>query len=367
MRAAVCPEVGGGLSVEELQDPRPRTEEVLIEVTTCGVCHTDLHVMKGEVVFPLPGVLGHEISGTVVEVGKLVPGLQVGQRVVSSFIMPCGHCRRCVRGEEDLCETFFAMNRLRGTLYDGETRLHRLDGEPVAMYSMGGLAERCVVPATDVFPVPEELELKEVATLGCSALTAYGAVRNVADLRPGDTVAVVAAGGVGLSIIQMASLFGASQIVAVDVADDKLQTAHDLGATTVVNSRKDDPVTVVREVTGGRGVDVAFEAFGSAATFGTAVDLVGDHGAVVMVGIAAAGAVGQIDLTRLPRRKLRILGSYGGRPRTDMPALLELARRGLLDPGRAVTRRYSLERAGEAYDALDRGEIVGRAVVDMAG
>lgn len=366
MRAAVCSGVGTGLSIEELQDPHPRAGEVLVQVTTCGVCHTDLHVMKGEVVFPLPGVLGHEISGTVVEVGTQVSGIDVGQRVVSSFIMPCGHCRRCVRGEEDLCETFFAMNRLHGTLYDGETRLHRLDGEPISMYSMGGLAERCVVPATDVFSVPDELDLREVATLGCSALTAYGAVRNVADLRPGSTVAVVAAGGVGLSIVQMASLFGASQIVAVDVADDKLEMARSLGATTVVNSRRDDPATAVAEVTGGRGVDVAFEALGSAATFNTAVGIVGDHGAVVVVGIAAAGAVGEIDLTRLPRRKLRILGSYGGRPRTDMPELLELVRRGLLTPARAITRRYGLERAGEAYDALGRGEIVGRAVVDVA-
>lgn len=366
MRAAVCSGVDAGLSVEELQDPRPRTGEVLLQVATCGVCHTDLHVMKGEVVFPLPGVLGHEVSGVVLEVGDRVSGIEVGQRVVSSFIMPCGHCRWCVRGEEDLCETFFAMNRLRGSLYDGETRLHRLDGEPISMYSMGGLAERCVVPATDVFPVPDELDLREVATLGCSALTAYGAVRNVADLRPGDTVAVVAAGGVGLSIVQMASLFGASQIVAIDIADDKLEMARALGATTVVNSRRDDPATVVAEVTGGRGIDVAFEALGSAATFDTAVGIVGDHGAVVVVGIAAAGAVGAIDLTRLPRRKLRILGSYGGRPRTDMPALLELVRRGLLTPGRAITRHFGLDAAGEAYDALCRGEIVGRAVVDVS-
>jgi len=367
MRAAVCSAVGARLVIEELQEPRPRAGEVLIEVTSCGVCHTDLHVLKGEVIFPLPGVLGHEISGTIVEIGEHVSGIEVGHRVVSSFIMPCGYCRWCVRGEEDLCERFFAMNRLHGTLYDGETRLYRLTGEPISMYSMGGLAERCVVPATDVFMVPDELDLRDVATLGCSALTAYGAVHNVADLNPGDAVAVVAAGGVGLSIVQMASLFGAGQIIAIDVADDKLAAARGLGATAVINSRNVDPVTAVAELTAGRGVDVAFEALGSSITFNTAVNIVGDHGAVVVVGITAAGAVGEIDLSRLPRRKLRILGSYGGRPRTDMPALLDFVSRGLLTPKQVVTRRYSLDSADEAYDALGAGEIVGRAVVDLAG
>ncbi|MGH8980292.1 MAG: zinc-binding dehydrogenase [Acidimicrobiales bacterium] len=366
MRAGVCSAIGAGLCVETLEEPRPRAGEVLIEVTTCGVCHTDLHVLKGEVAFPLPAVLGHEISGTVADVGEHVDGIRVGQRVVSSFIMPCGRCPRCVRGEEDLCETFFAMNRLRGTLYDGETRLYRPGGEPIAMYSMGGLAERCVVPETDVFAIPDELDLRDVATLGCSALTAYGAVRNVADLRAGQSVAVVAAGGVGSSIIQLASLFGASQIVAVDIADDKLEAARSLGATAVVNSRRDDPAAVVAQLTAGRGVDVAFEVLGSAATFNVAAGLVGDHGAVVVVGIAAAGAVGEIDLTRLPRRKLRILGSYGGRPRSDMPALVELVRRGQLAPQRAITRRYDLESADQAYSALDRGEIIGRAVIDVS-
>lgn len=259
------------------------------------------------------------------------------------------------------------MNRLHGTLYDGETRLYRLTGEPISMYSMGGFAERCVVPATDVFMVPDELDLRDVATLGCSALTAYGAVHNVADLNPGDAVAVVAAGGVGLSIVQMASLFGAGQIIAIDVADDKLAAARGLGATAVINSRNVDPVTAVAELTAGRGVDVAFEALGSSITFNTAVNIVGDHGAVVVVGITAAGAVGEIDLSRLPRRKLRILGSYGGRPRTDMPALLDFVSRGLLTPKQVVTRRYSLDSADEAYDALGAGEIVGRAVVDLAG
>src|SRR5205814_4131797 len=138
MKAAVLQSVGSPLVIEEVPTPRPKTEEVLIKVAACGVCHSDLHVAKGELKFPLPCVLGHEISGIVEEIGPGVQGLRKGDRVVSSFILPCGRCPSCSRGRDDLCETFFAMNRLKGTLYDGESRLRRADGTPLAMYSMGG-------------------------------------------------------------------------------------------------------------------------------------------------------------------------------------------------------------------------------------
>src|SRR5262245_53226367 len=150
MRAAVCKSVGEPLVIEELPLPQPRAGEVLVRVRACGVCHTDLHVMKGEVTFPVPCVLGHEISGTVAELGAGVRGFEPGAPVVASFIMPCGSCAFCARGRDDMCETFFAMNRLEGTLYDGQSRLRRPDGTPLAMYSMAGLAEYAVVPSTDV-------------------------------------------------------------------------------------------------------------------------------------------------------------------------------------------------------------------------
>ena len=365
MRAAVLQGVNEGLVIEELREPAPRPGEVLLDVRACGVCHTDLHVMRGEVAFPLPAVLGHEVSGVVSALGEGVRGVRVGEPVVAAFIMPCGTCYRCVRGEDDLCETFFAMNRLRGTLYDGETRLHRGDGSAVSMYSMGGLAERCVVPATDVFPIPEPLELPAVATVGCSVLTAYGAVRNVGEVRPGDAIAVVATGGVGSAIIQVAAAYGAAPIIAIDIDERKLGRALELGATHALPA-DDAVVEAVRELTGGRGVDVSFEALGSAATFSTAAAIVADGGALVVVGIAPGGVTGAIDLSRLPRRKLRILGSYGGRVRQDMPAILELVARGQLRPAELVSRHYGLEQADTAYSALGRGEIVGRAVIDIS-
>jgi S-(hydroxymethyl)glutathione dehydrogenase/alcohol dehydrogenase len=355
----------GTLRLEELATPRPGPGEVLVEVAACGVCHTDLHVVKGEVAFPTPCVLGHEVSGVVRQIGAGVTGLAPGERVVSSFIMPCGTCRHCVRGHDDICETFFAQNRLNGTLYDGRTRLARRDGSPVWMYSMAGLAEYCVVPATAVFRVPETMSIVDAAIFGCSAFTAYGALHNVARLRLGETVAVVAVGGVGSTIVQLARAMGAPVVIAVDRGEDKLKAAAALGATQVLDARTEDVAARVADITGGLGVDIAFEVLGRAETFELALSLLGDGGRAVMVGIAPAGVTGRVDITRLVRRTLRILGSYGARARTDMPALLRLAAQGVVRPADVITRRYALEDAPEAYAALDRGEIVGRAVVDV--
>lgn len=363
MKAAVLPEVGAGLRVEELQDPWPKAGEVLVRVRACGVCHTDLHVMKGEVKFPTPCVLGHEISGIVEEVGPGVDQVVPGQAVVCAFVMPCGTCFYCVRGEEDLCERFFEYNRLRGTLYDGQTRLFRSDGTPVWMYSMGGLAEYAVVPATDAFPLPQGIPLEQAAILGCAVFTAFGAIRNAAALRPGESVAVFAVGGVGSALVELARVFGAYPIVAVDVRPEKLEAARVLGATHVVNAAEVRPQDAVRDVTGGRGVDVAFEALGRPETFVQAVESVRDGGRAVMVGIAPAGVTAPVEITRVVRRKIQILGSYGARTRTDVPLILNLAQRGALQLDRLVTRRFTLHEADEAYRLLDQGAIVGRAVV----
>src|SRR5678816_3964048 len=262
MKAAILDAAPGGIRIERIPIPEPRAGEVLVKVHGCGVCHTDLHVMKAEVAFPTPAVMGHEISGVVAALGPGVAGPAIGTRVASAFIMPCGFCAPCGAGRDDLCDSFFAMNRLKGTLYDGTTRLRRRDGAPIAMYSMAGLAEYSVVPATDVFPLADGLPLEESAVLGCAVFTAYGAVRHALSLRGGERVAVVAAGGVGLNIIQIAAAFGASQIIAVDVRDDKLEIARRVGATDVVNSAKEHATERVRDLTDGRGVDVAFEVLG---------------------------------------------------------------------------------------------------------
>jgi succinate semialdehyde reductase (NADPH) len=363
MRAAILETAPGRLQIEEIAIPEPLGGEVLVKVIACGICHTDLHVIKAEVAFPTPAVLGHEISGTVVALGPGVAGPAPGTAVACAFIMPCGRCRLCAVGRDDLCDNFFAMNRLRGTLYDGTTRLRRADGTPLAMYSMAGLAEYAVVPATDVFPLPAGLPLPESSVLGCAVFTAFGAVRHAADLRGGERVAIVAAGGVGLNIIQIAAAFGASEIIAIDVRDDKLEIARRVGATEVINSTAVNATERVRELTDGRGVDIAFEVLGRAETFTQALEIIGDGGRMVAVGIAPGKTAAPVEITRLVRRGLRIIGSYGARTRADMPEIIRLAARGTFRPDTIVTRRFSLDDADAGYQALARGEIIGRAIV----
>jgi S-(hydroxymethyl)glutathione dehydrogenase/alcohol dehydrogenase len=366
MKAVVLPAVGAPLVVEDVPVPSPRAGEVLLRVRACGVCHTDLHVVKGEVRFPVPCVLGHEVSGVVEAVGPGVAGVQAGTPVVASFIMPCGRCRFCVGGRDDLCEPFFALNRLRGVLYDGESRLQRRDGSPLAMYSMAGLAEYSVVPATDVFRVPDALPLEAACILGCAIMTAYGAVKHQAALRPAETVAVVGVGGVGSNVIQLAQVAGAGRIVAVDVRDEKLEAARALGATDGVNAAAGDAVAAVRALTGGEGVDVAFEALGRPDTVLAAFRMVRDGGRAVVIGIAPGTTPAPIEITHLVRRGIRLQGSYGARVRTDVPEIIRLAASGRISVTRPITRRYRLDQADEAYRALDRGEITGRAIVVMS-
>jgi Zn-dependent alcohol dehydrogenase len=369
MRAAVWTGDGPTLQIEQIPVPQPKQGEALVKVTACGVCHTDLHVMKGEVAFPSPAVLGHEISGTVVALGPGTDparGVEVGATVVGAFIMPCGECRQCLRGRDDMCLPFFAENRLKGALYDGTTRLQRSDGTPLAMYSMAGLAEYSVVPVNALAPLRGEVPEAQAAVLGCAFFTAYGAVHQTAGLQAGETVAVVATGGVGSAIVQLARAAGAETVIAVDVSDEKLDAARKLGADHVVNSATGDAVAAVRELTDGAGVDVAFEVLGRQQTFEQAVKMLTDGGRMVAVGIAAGQSSANIEITPLVRRGYRILGSFGGRTRHDLPAVIDLAATGVFSVQDTVTRTYSLETAGDAFDALARGEIQGRAVVTMS-
>ncbi|KAJ4775716.1 alcohol dehydrogenase [Rhynchospora pubera] len=371
MRGVVFYEPGRPLSIEEFQMPRPKAGELLIKTKACGVCHSDLHVMKGELPFSSPCVIGHEITGEVVEYGAHTDGgvkqrFPIGSQVVGAFIMPCGNCFYCVKGQEDLCEPFFAYNRAKGTLYDGETRLFLRNGKPVYMYSMGGLAEYCVVPANALAVLPKTLPYTESAILGCAVFTAYGAMRHAAEMRAGDSVAVIGVGGVGSSCIQIAKAFGASEVIAVDILDEKLTNAKLLGATHTVNAKKEDAVEKIKEITNGRGVDVAVEALGKALTFEQCTKSVRDGGKAVMIGLAATNVVGQIDITRLVRRQVKIIGSYGARARQDLPQIVKLAETGIFNLKNTISRKCTIEEANSAYDDLDKGKIVGRAVVEIS-
>lgn len=368
MRAAVLRDPAKGLQVETIRTPHPKNGEVLIKVAACGLCHSDLHVIGGAIAFPKPAVLGHEVTGTIVEVGpgNEHSGLKVGMNVAGGFLMPCGQCDACAAGHDELCGPFFDLNRLKGLLYDGTTRLATLEGDPIYMYSMGGLAEYAVVPSTAVAPAPDSLDLVPGAILGCAAMTAYGAVRRGADLRFGETVAVVATGGVGTNIVQIAKAFGASQIIAIDVSDDKLAPMFDYGATAVVNSATSNAREEVFKLTGGKGVDVAFEALGIPATWKTALDVLSDGGRMVPIGLGAGVQTAEVEINRTVRRSQSILGSYGARTRQDLPTVVEMAAKGIIDYKHVVSRRFPLEEAGHGYELLRDRQIQGRAVVDMS-
>ena len=189
MRAAVLDSDTPTLRIERIPVPLPQAGEALVRIQACGVCHTDLHVMRSEVAFPRPAVLGHEVSGTIVSFGNGTEdrrGLEVGARVVGAFIMPCGRCPACSRGRDDLCSEFFQKNRLKGTLYDGSSRLQAPDGSFLAMYSMGGLAEYSVVPLTALARLAPHVDFDSACILGCAGLTSYGAVFRTAALQPGN-------------------------------------------------------------------------------------------------------------------------------------------------------------------------------------
>lgn len=360
------------LVIEDFLMPRPKANEILLKTKACGVCHSDLHVIKGELPFASPCVLGHEITGEVVEHGpltdsKIVHRYPVGSHVVGAFIMPCGSCSFCSKGQDDLCEDFFAYNRAKGTLYDGETRLFlRSNGKPVYMYSMGGLAEYCVIPAHGLTILPDSLPYTESAILGCAVFTAYGAMVHAAEMHGGDSVAVIGIGGVGSSCLQIARAFGASATIAVDISDEKLEKAKAVGATHTVNAQKEDAVEKIKEITGGVGVDIAIEALGKPQTFQQCTQSVRDGGKAVMIGLADARARGEVDINRLVRRQVKIIGSYGARARQDLPKIVKLAETGTFSLSSAVSKIYDFEETDKAYQDLSQGSIIGRAVINIA-
>mmetsp|Transcript_35562 Transcript_35562/g.94611 ORF Transcript_35562/g.94611 Transcript_35562/m.94611 type:complete len:396 (-) Transcript_35562:467-1654(-) len=355
------------MKVETVLTPVPKADEVLVKVKACGVCHTDLHCIKKEVPFPAPAVFGHEISGSVVACG---PGasFEIGSKVVSPFIMPCGTCNFCKVGEEDTCDTFFEMNRKKGHLYDDTTRLFTSDGEPLAMYSFGGLAEYAVVPKTAVFNLPPILgdtKWSESAILGCVFFTAFGAIRNAASLKAGQSVCVIGCGGVGGGLIQLLKYFGATPIIAVDIDEKSLQQAQDLGAEHVINATEEDVVERIAALTEGRKVDVCFEVIGLKKTFEQAFSSVRDGGKACYIGIADVNAKAELPITHLVRRRITLTGSYGARASKDMPDLLSIAADGGVDLVSGITQRFTLDDSARAYSLLAERKIVGRAIVEM--
>jgi len=363
MKAAVLYEPGQPLRVEDVQLSPPQAGEVLVRVGAAGVCHSDYHVMHGDMAAPLPAVLGHEGAGVVEQVGPGVTSAGPGDHVVLLWRTSCGHCEYCSVGRPALCPVGTVM-RGSGLLADGTSRLRRDDLEIRHFAGVSCFAEHTVCAERAVLKIPEDVPMPIAAVVGCAVMTGVGAVVNTAGVEPGSTVLVIGAGGVGLCAIMGAVLAGAARIIAADVNPAKLELATSFGATDVVDSSHEDVVDAVRELTGG-GVDYAFEVIGLTHTVEQAVRAVRVGGTAVAVGIVPTGTTAQVNVQQLVMQEKTLKGSiYGStRPQADFPRLFELYRRGRLPLDRLLTREWPLDRINEAYDALLAGTVARSVVV----
>lgn len=357
MNAAVLFEYKEPLRIEDVEIEEPRDNEVLLEVKATGLCHSDLNVFLGLTPVPTPVILGHEISGVVRKIGRNVTRVNEGDKVISTFIHPCGKCLNCISGYENLCETFSSV-RLKGTMFDGTTRLRLKDGKQVRAFLGGGFAEYSIVHENAVVSVnfATDDELEKLAILGCAGITAFGAV-NIANIKPGDSVVVIGVGGVGLSIIQLLKAVGAGRIIALGTKKWKLEKALELGATDVINVKEHDAVKEVRKILS-RGADVVIEASGNEEAIKNVIEMVRLGGKVVLVGLPPTHALIPLKVAMIVRNGVTIVGSYGGRPRVDMMRLLELVRSGKFDPSKQITGRFKLDEINEAMKLLENGEII---------
>ena len=361
MKAAVLYEANQPLAIEELDLDDPGFGEVLIRMGSAGICASDHHIMTGAAALPMPIVLGHEGAGTVQEIGPGVTRVKPGDRCVISFISPCGHCTPCNTGQPQLCDTHREVNSL---MFDGTARLHK-DGKDIfQMQKVGVFGEHAVIPEAACSPMPDDVPMEVAALIGCSVTTGVGGVINQPNIKTGGTVVVIGLGGVGLNALQGAKLLNSRQIIAVDIHDHKLEFAYRFGATHVVNSRSEDAVEKIMEITGGEGVDFAFDTFGAQVTTGQAIDSIKKGGTAVIIGLAPTGETVPLNLVDLVRLQKSVVGSYYGSasPHETFNKLITFYQQGKIDIDGLITRRYELEQINEAFDALERGED-GRGVI----
>jgi len=313
-------QAGQPLEMHELPIPQPGAQEALVQVKAAGICHSDAHYRAGRSpVHPLPLTLGHEVAGVVAQLGEAVQDFQVGDPVCIHYMLTCGHCEYCDRGQEQFCRR----------------------GKMIGKYADGGYAEYIVVPARSLFHLPDEIPFEQGAVLMCSSATALHALRK-ARLQAGEHVAVFGAGGLGASAIQLARASGAGQVLAVDIRPEKLALAGRLGAIPV-DAAAGDPVAEIRRLTGGRGVDVAVELIGLPLTMDQAFRSLAIQGRVAIAGLSELTF--EIAPYRdLLNREAEIIG-VSDHLAQEIPQLLEWTRQGVLDLSEIVTQTVPLEAA----------------------
>lgn len=347
------------LTIEEVTLDPPGPEEVLVRIRAAGLCHSDLSVINGNRPRPVPMVLGHEAAGEVLEVGSAIRDLAVGDRVVMTFQPSCGHCLPCAEGRAALCIPGAAANG-KGVLMSGEIRLHDHAQDLYHHCGVSGFAEYAVISRHSLVRVDApDVPFSHLALFGCAVQTGVGAIINTCRVQPGQSVAVVGLGGVGLAALLGAVAAGATEIVAVDLADDKLAIARDLGATRCYNAREPDIAARIRGDTKG-GVEHAVELAGAVPAFELAYAITRRGGQTVTAGLAAPTSVFSIPAVNLVADERTVKGSYMGScvPRRDIPRFIALYQAGKLPVDRLLTGTLTLDQINEGFDRLDRGEAI---------
>ena len=366
IQAAVINAAGQPTTIETLRLDDPRPGEVLIRMTSAGVCRSDLHVRDGDWVRPGPIVMGHEGAGVIEAVGAGLDESVVGRAAALSWYAPCLRCRQCQLGRQWLCA---GSPSLRHAQADGTTRLSRPDGSPVLAYlSIGTMSTYQVVPSSAVVPMPDGVPPEVAALIGCGVSTGVGAVLKTADVPYGSTVAVIGLGGVGLSCVMGAVLAGASRIVAVDVSRAKIDLAGELGATHWVQSDPEDPagtVERIRAAAGEGGPEYVFEAIGLPQTIAQSIAALPPGGTAVLSGLPKFGQVAAFEPFPFVDGGRRILGSnYGSAVAAiDFPRYAEAYLAGRLPIDRLIDRRLPLTDLEDAFDRLRAGEAARQMVM----
>ena len=358
MKAAVLRTTPGELAIEEVQIDKPGPREVLIRTAAAGICHSDYHYLTGAYETPLPAVMGHESAGVVEAVGEGVSYVSPGDHVITSLSVFCGHCEYCLSGRMALCPHH---DTIRSP--DMAPRLSQ-SGSMVHQYAdVSSFAEQLLVHEHALVRISPEMPLEPAALIGCAVTTGLGAVFRTAEVRPGETVAIIGCGGVGLSAIQGARIAGAGRVIAIDVVRSKLEAATGFGATDMVDASVCDPVEAVLELTAG-GVDHAFDAIGRPFTPGQAFGMLRPAGTATIIGMIPLGATIELPGVDFLAEK-RIQGSCMGSNqfRTDAPRFVDFYFDGRLNLDSLITDRLRLEEIGKGMDALETGEVARNIIV----
>jgi S-(hydroxymethyl)glutathione dehydrogenase/alcohol dehydrogenase len=362
-RAAVVRETNK-LSIETIELDAPKAGEVLVRVHAAGVCHSDLHTLRGELRALPPLVLGHEGAGVVEVVGKDVTRCKPGDYVLVNWLPADNTCRACLSGHPNQCERLTSTT-YKGFLTDGTSRLRTIDGMELKHYlSASTMSEFIVVDEASAIPFPPDVPFDVAAITGCAVATGVGAVINTARVSAGSSAAVIGCGGVGLSAIQGCRLAGCYPIIAVDTLGSKLEFARQMGATEMVNASQTQVVKALRALTGG-GPDYVFDTVGSPATIPQALSSVRPAGTAVVAGLHAAKLDVPIPAGALVMQNKSLLGSFAGslQPQIDLPRLVELYRAGRLQLKEMITKHYGLDDVEEAFADMEAGRIARGAII----